>query len=405
MFKKTAIAVAVAFFASGIASAQEETITHTYNGSPLFIAQDDADVFTLVRIPVNRALRISKVTVRLQIGFDRVGDLDVFLYSPAGTRTKLLEGNCGDLRNIDTTFDDAASSRFSDFCPAEAGRGPYRGNEPLANSAGQVSYGLWRLAVENNESSRTGWITAFSITITGTRIATPTISGSTIVNAASLGYAEGVAPGELVSIFGVALGPAAGVSAPSTGWPTSLGGTSVTVNGTMVPVAFASTYRVDVQMPYTLGSEATVVVNAGGQASPAVTLPVYSARPGIYTSEWGGTGAVKAVNQDGTRNSKATPAAKGSTITIYASGLGNLQPPLTAGQPPPLSPLSNTVQTVSAWIGGVPASVRFAGGAPNLTGISQLNIDVDPSTASGTRELSISVGGIPSQTDTFVEIR
>ena len=40
-----------------------------------------------------------------------VGDLNVYLYSADGTRTKLLERNCGGLLNIDTTFDDSATTK------------------------------------------------------------------------------------------------------------------------------------------------------------------------------------------------------------------------------------------------------------------------------------------------------
>ena len=41
----------------------------------------------------------------------------------------------------------------------EAGRGPFRPDQPLSNFNGDdSSFGVWRLAVENNASnSRSGW--------------------------------------------------------------------------------------------------------------------------------------------------------------------------------------------------------------------------------------------------------
>jgi subtilisin-like proprotein convertase family protein len=71
-------------------------------------------------VPV--ALKMTKVTVQLQVQYPKSGDLKVFLYSPEGTRTILLEHDCS-VQNVDTTFDDAAPSSWKDFCPVEAGRG------------------------------------------------------------------------------------------------------------------------------------------------------------------------------------------------------------------------------------------------------------------------------------------
>lgn len=64
----------------------------------------------------------------MQVQYSGVEDLSVYLWSVAGTRTKLLQRNCGSLANIDTTFDDNAANRFSDACPAAGGGGSYRGN-------------------------------------------------------------------------------------------------------------------------------------------------------------------------------------------------------------------------------------------------------------------------------------
>ncbi len=110
---------------------------------------------------------------------------------------------------MNTTFADSAQSRYSEFCPVEAGRGPFRGNQPLANSKGELATGYWQLFVENTESNeRSGLIRDFSLTITGAGVTQFSFSPEAIVNSASLD-AGLVAPGELVSIYGVALGQAA----------------------------------------------------------------------------------------------------------------------------------------------------------------------------------------------------
>ena len=143
---------------------QAQTFTYTYSGLPIPVYPNDWDIISVATIFVPRAISITKVTASLQVQYSGVGDLNVYMYSAAGTRIKLLERNCGSLQNIDTTFDDAATSRYGDTCPTEAGRGPFRGNEPLSNANGQIAYGYWRIAVENNGSDdKTGTLSAFSI--------------------------------------------------------------------------------------------------------------------------------------------------------------------------------------------------------------------------------------------------
>ncbi len=272
----------------------QTTGTYTYNGLPLPIYTDASNLITVAYIVVPNALTMSKVTAQVQIQYPNTGDLKVYLYSPSGTRTILLEHNCS-VQNVDTTFDDAATSNWKDFCPVEAGRGPFRADEPLSNfNKDGSSFGTWRLAVENDESdSRSGWITGFSLTITGTQQLNPITNSSEIVNLASLGGAGTIAPGEVVSIFGFGLGPLPGVSAPTGAIPTSLSGTSVLVNGVAIPIFYASSYRVDAQMPFGLtpGGTATVQVNSTGGSGVVLTLNTVDAVPGVYTTGLGGVGS------------------------------------------------------------------------------------------------------------------
>jgi uncharacterized protein (TIGR03437 family) len=386
----------------------QQTSTFTYNGLPLYIPSDAANVISIARIAVPVALKMTKVTVQLQIQYPKSGDLKVYLYSPEGTRTILLEHDCS-VQNVDTTFDDSASSLWKDFCPVEAGRGPFRPDQPLSNfNSDDSSFGYWRLALENDESdSRTGFMTQFAITITGTPQVGPVISSQTILNAASIDGAGTVAPGEMLSVFGLNMGPATGVSAPAGALPTNLGGTTVTFNGTPAPIAYASNLRVDVQAPFSLtpGATAAVQVNNGGQASNTASLSVVAAVPGVYTNSIDGAGPAVVTNQDGSANSILNPAAKGSVIVVYASGLGTVSPGLTEGAVPPVSPLSNVVGTVGAYIDGLPATVLFAGAAPGFPGLYQLNVQVPAGASSRTQELLVFSNGASSQKRATVEIQ
>ena len=362
---------------------------------------------------VGRSIQISKVTASVQVQFSGVGDLNVFMWSPEGTRTKLLERNCGSLVNIDTTFDDSASSKYADFCPVEAGRGPFRGNEPLANWNNQNAFGYWRLGVENNGSSRTGLVTGFSITITGTVLGPPAIGPNTVVSTSS--FLPGlVAPGDQISIFGVNLGPTTGVrSDTSRTLPTTLSGTTVTFDGVAAPIYYVSDRVVAVQAPTSLTTGALTriqVANSSGSSS-AVPLIASTANPGVFTYEAGGGGQAKAINQDGSPNGDGSilgsdkPAPPGSVIQVYSTGLGAVTPTVAAGTPAPSSPLSATVSPVTATIAGRAATVTFAGLAPGMIGVYQVNIIVPPSAPSGATRLALYVDGIGSRTGVTIQVK
>ena len=396
-----------------VAFAQSQTFTYTYYGLPLPIYPDDWNTVAVLRLFVGKSIQISKVTASVQVQYSGVGDLNVFMWSPNGTRTRLLERNCGSLVNIDTTFDDSASSKYADFCPAEAGRGPFRGNEPLANWNNQNAYGYWRLGVENNGSSRSGTVTGFSITITGTTSGPPVIGPTTVVSTSS--FLTGlVAPGDQISVFGVNLGPTTGIRAdPTTTLPTSLGGTTVTFDGVAAPIYYVSNGIVAVQSPTSLTTGGTTRIQVANSSGTSLSVPqiASAANPGVFTYEVGGSGQAKAINQDGSANGDGLvvatdkPAPPGSVISVYATGLGAVTPAVAAGTPTPVSPLSSTVAPVTANIAGRDATVLFAGLAPGLIGVYQVNILVPASTPSGTVRLALYANGVGSQTGVTIAVR
>ncbi len=395
-----------------LACAQTQTVTYTYNGMGLPIFPNDWDVWAFANIYVPKSFTISKVTVAVQVQFSGVGALNVYLWSPQGTRTKLLERNCGNLANIDTTFDDGAATMFANSCPGAPG-GSYRGNQPLANSNGQNAFGYWQIGVENNGNSNTGLLTAASITITGTSYTPPAIGPRSIVSLATLEN-ETVAPGDQILIFGTSLGPVDGVRADATQQlPTSLGQTTVTFDGTAVPLFYASNNIVAIQAPFTLnaGSTARIQVSTPSGSSASIPLTVVPTKPGILTYDSGGHGQARAINQNGSRNGNGSlispeePAPSGTYISLFATGLGALDPPLAAGTPPPPSPLSNTVALVTATIAGRSATVAFAGAAPGLTGVYQVNVLVPADTPSGTVPVTLTAAGASSQPAVTIEIK
>ena len=56
--------------------------------------------------------------------------------------------------------------------------------------------------------------------------------------------------------------------------------------------------------------------------SVPVRMVVWPARPGLFTSDSSGRGLAAALNEDGTVNSAANPAAKGSIVVLWGTGGG-----------------------------------------------------------------------------------
>lgn len=408
--------IAVGFFllATSQAFAQSVTFTYGYSGLPVPIFTDAANIISIANVFVPRAIQIQKVTVQVQISYPNSGDLKLYLYSPQLTRTILLQNDCG-VANIDTTFDDSASSQWKAFCPVEAGRGPFQPDQPLSNfNSDFSSYGTWQLAVVNDQSdSRTGWLNTFALTFTGVSETGPVTTAQAAVNAASYTGGGTVAPGELVSIYGVGLGPVTPVSAPSgIALPVTLGGTQVMFNGALVPIAYSSQFRTDVQVPFGLapGTNAAVQVSNNSVQGSTVQLSVVDTVPGVYTVGGAGLGYLSAINQDGSLNGPqgvvTKPAPKGSYVTLYASGLGAISPTLKEGTVPPTTGVvSKVTGPTSVLIGGVPATVSFAGAAPGLPGIYQVNIQIPAGAASGAQEFVLYQNGKSSQKGAFIAIQ
>ena len=206
----------------------------------------------------------------------------------------------------------------------------------------------------------------------------PPVFGQVLTNAAS-GSAGGIAPGEIVAIYGFNLGPAQTVVAgpdSKSNFPTNVAGTRMLIGGQAVPLLYSSAGQISGVAPMALAGDAkgltTVQVEYQGVGSDVISVPVVTTSPGLF-------GVV--VNQDGSVNSPANPAAPGSVVSVYCSGCGVTLPPGADG----------AIATSIAWLAN-PVTVTvndqitvatYAGAAPGLlNGVVQINF-VIPSGISG----------------------
>ncbi len=221
--------------------------------------------------------------------------------------------------------------------------------------------------------------------------------GPISISNAATGDPSAIAAGSIASIYGQGL--ASGTST-SSGYPipgATVAGASVTMNGTTAPIFYASPGQLNVQVPYAVSGPVTVAVSVGGVPQGTANITVKSAAPTLFTLA---QGRAAALNPDTSVNSSARPVAGGAVLSLYATGLGAVNPPVATGAAAGGNPPSSSTQGVTATIGGRAATVQFAGAAPGYAGLDQVNVIV-PQMASGDYPVQIFVGSAASNTATI----
>ena len=241
-----------------------------------------------------------------------------------------------------------------------------------------------------------------------------------VVDAATYASAA-ISPGQIVSIFGLNIGPATDlplVIQPGNQIATRLANTRVTFDNVEAPLLLASSGQINAVVPcsVTPGKNATVQVVTNGVWSNVVEVPVVAAWPRVFTLSNSGVGpaAVLNVAPNGLRtvNSARDPAAPGTAIEIYSTGLGvpNVGG-CKAGQVMPLSaevPQFDPVpSSITVTIGDTTVAPLYVGAAPGLAyGVFQINalVPSDAPTRANT-PITVNVGTAKSQPGVTIAVR
>jgi uncharacterized protein (TIGR03437 family) len=177
----------------------------------------------------------------------------------------------------------------------------------------------------------------------------PVVTVNAVVNAATFAVTP-LVPGSLATLFGVNL---SGKSV------------SVTFDGNTATLLYAGATQINLQVPASLGAKtsATLVVTVDGSSSAPQTVVLAPVWPAIFPHG--------VLNQDNTENKAGSAAKVGSVLQIFATGI-----PASA--------------TVSVQIAGRNNLIPlYAGAAPGLTGVQQVNAMVPVDLASGATQLIV----------------
>ena len=216
------------------------------------------------------------------------------------------------------------------------------------------------------------------------------------VNAATFLPNDPIAQGEIMALFGEQLaydGPQSAVSIPLA---TQLGNTRVLVNGQAVPLFYSSYRQINFQMPFeTPVGQALVQVERNGQTGNTVSVQV--AGLGARILPFGQYGVIQDYSQGNmlpmpiTPGVPSRPAQLGDVLVIYAFGLGATSPAVATGAgAPSVEPLARITTPVTVHFGprtmfydGIPATPNYAGMAPTLVGVYQVNVTIPANAPTG----------------------
>jgi uncharacterized protein (TIGR03437 family) len=224
----------------------------------------------------------------------------------------------------------------------------------------------------------------------------PSFMAATVVNPAS--YLPGMTAGSFAAVFAAGVLDDPGmVVADRIPLPASLNGVSVTVDGLPAPIlALANVHgveQVNFQAPFEIAGRvaASVTVARNGAASSAAGVPVLELQPAVYTSD--GVRAIVVHAADYTLVTEERPLAAGEFGFVYATGLGPVANQPATGSGGPVSPLATVLAAPRVSLAGLSCDVPFAGLAPTLVGVYQVNFRVPPGAPTGLQDLVLSAGG------------
>jgi uncharacterized protein (TIGR03437 family) len=250
-----------------------------------------------------------------------------------------------------------------------------------------------------------------------------------VANGAS--FQPGFSSGSMVSIFGTGFQTSghertAGVGDYVNGaYPTELGCVSVEVTGpgfpqpVQLPIAFVSFGQINAQMPAFSGTgpvTLTVLLNPGtgsGVSSPVATLNSLQAfAPAFFTIPNSTSIAAEVANTytpvaDPSLVPGASPAVPGFPVSLYGTGFGDTNPLVSAGALD--GGLASLANPITVTIGGVTlasSDVWYAGLSPgSISGLYQFNVVIPVGTASGEVPVSITIGGVQTQSGATIPIQ
>jgi uncharacterized protein (TIGR03437 family) len=197
---------------------------------------------------------------------------------------------------------------------------------------------------------------------------------------------ENPAPGEIVAINGMCLGPlrySPGTTGSSGRVATAIGDIQVLFNGVAAPLLSASPNQLVAVVPYEMA----------GASSVAVEVRYHGQRADVPLDT--------AVTSVGIFPVAHAHYARGSTVSLSITGGGQTNPPGVTGQVAG-DPTPQPAAAVQVKVGGVAAEVLSAAADPGTIGVTRIAFRIPPGLNPGPATITVTVG--PSSDSISVQL-
>jgi uncharacterized protein (TIGR03437 family) len=129
-------------------------------------------------------------------------------------------------------------------------------------------------------------------------------------------------------------------------------------------------------------------VNNNGALSNVVQMRLGDSAPAAFSNSQNGIGNAAALHAaTGAALTASNPAVPGEYISLFVTGLGAVTPAIADGALGPVSPLSQSnlfnSNNLAIYFNGIAGDIQFAGLAPTLAGLYQINVMVPATGATG----------------------
>ena len=225
----------------------------------------------------------------------------------------------------------------------------------------------------------------------------PYIAPAGVINAAGTTPKAGVAPGGIVSIFGVNMATLTAV-APDGMLPQTMGGLTVAVGDRLLPLFFVSPGQINALVPDDLATgDHVLTVSPGGAPQVRAPFTVVRNAPGLFAVAVNGQAMAMAMHEDGSAVTADAPARPGELLTLYGTGFGPVERPRPEGFPIPQSPSYSIVDGVTLQVGELAIAAEKAYAVVGRVGIDAVQFRLDGS-VTGSVTLRVTINGADSNT-------
>lgn len=216
-------------------------------------------------------------------------------------------------------------------------------------------------------------------TVTAELNPVPYIAPGGIMNSATNVAGNGVAPGSVVSIFGINLA-SGNFTSTASHLVSTLENVTVRAEGQAVPLFFVSPGQINIQLPSNMPDGAhTLTVHIDGKPDATADFTVARNAPGLYGTVANQETFAVASHADGSAISVSSPARRGEVVTLYGTGFGPYNPAPADGVAVPTGTKYPLADTAEVLMGEQQIEPVWAGAAAGRVGVAIVQLKIDDS--------------------------